>query len=154
MDCENVRAKFPEYVSGELDFGEKRCIAGHLARCYYCNEALRDLEECLEVSRSILKCPAPSARFDKLVAAIQQPEDSSASEQFWRAQKARTLAGPLAAFAAAMVVVSGMLFSVFTYGAWAASEPLHNRAELNDRPELGNPVTTVAWDVYLFRSNR
>jgi len=77
MDCQEVRAKLPEYLDGELDFEETRRIRSHLARCYYCNEELKNLKEHLAACRHVLRHPHPRERFEHLSAAMHasEPED-------------------------------------------------------------------------------
>jgi anti-sigma factor RsiW len=152
MDCQEVREKLPEYLDGELDFEEARRIRSHLARCYYCNEKLKDLKECLAECRHVLRHPHPRERFEFLSAAIHSPQPEDTALPFWRTGTPRLITGRLAV--AAAVIIFSLMTSAFLNSARSLSEPLNTRAVLNEKPELGQPATTVAWNAYFFRPGR
>ncbi|HOD52264.1 MAG TPA: zf-HC2 domain-containing protein [Candidatus Hydrogenedentes bacterium] len=152
MDCQEVRKKLPEYIDGELEFEQARRIRSHLTRCYFCNEELAALTECLSACRQVLHHPYARERFEQLSEAVHAPESTDSPGRFWRARPHRLISGPLAA--AFVVVLFSLVTSAFVNTARSLSEPLSTRAVLNEKPELSGPVTTVAWNAYLFRSAR
>ncbi|MFO7973596.1 MAG: zf-HC2 domain-containing protein [Candidatus Hydrogenedentota bacterium] len=152
MDCQEVTEKLPAYIDGELDFEEARRIRSHLTRCYYCNEKFKDLKECLAACRHVLRHPHPRERFQHLSAAMHAPETEDVSLPFRRGATPRLITGRLAV--AAAVIIFSLITSAFLNGAQSLSEPLNTRAVLNEKPELRDPMTTVASNVYFFRSGR
>lgn len=152
MDCQEVKDRLPEYLDGELEFEEARRIRSHLTRCYYCTEALTDLKECLTACRHVLRHPYVRDRFELLSAAMHEPEPRESSARFWQVRPSRVVAGRL--MAAAAVVVFSLMASAFFHTARSLSEPIGTRAVLNEKPDLGGAVTTVAWNAYYFRSGR
>jgi anti-sigma factor RsiW len=152
MDCEEVKDKLPEYIDGELVFEEARRIRSHLTRCYYCNEELADLKDFLALSRHVLHHPCARGRFDRLYAAVHTPEPRDRGASLWQGGPSRVFLGRLAA--AAAVIVFSLAASAFIHTAANISEPLNTRAVLNEKPDLGDAMTTVAWNAYLFQPGR
>ncbi len=152
MDCQEVKDKLPEYIDGELEFEEARRVRSHLTRCYFCTEELSSLRECLAACRHVLHHPHPRDRFAQLSAAMHEPLARPAPAPFWRARPKRAIVGRL--MVAAVVVVFSLVTAAFLQTARSLSEPLGTRAVLNEKPDLGESVTTVAWNAYFFRPVR
>ena len=74
MKCDNIREKFPDFLTGELEAGAKAEFDAHIATCAACGEELRRLSEIwtkLGVLPAEQPSPALSDRFYTMLEAYK-----------------------------------------------------------------------------------
>lgn len=117
MKCENMRERFPDFLTGELESKAKIEFDAHIAACSACSEELRRLSEIwtkLGVLPAEQPSPALRDRFYTMLeayktgleteheTAVQKPKSAFSFRKLW-------LRGPAFQFAAAaLLVVAGL----------------------------------------------
>jgi len=113
MKCENIRDRFPDYLTGDLEPKAKAEFDAHIAACSACGEELRRLSE-IWTKLGVLPAEQPSAALrDRFYTMLEGYKDGLEAEQSKAAQKPRfsfsfrqiRLRRPAFQFAAAAVLV-------------------------------------------------
>ena len=112
MKCENIRERFPDYLTGELEPKAKAEFDAHIAACAACGEELRRLSE-IWTKLGVLPAEQPSAALrDRFYTMLEGYKDGLEAERSKAAQKPRfsfsfqrLLTRPAFQFAAAAVLV-------------------------------------------------
>jgi len=117
MKCDNVRERFPDYLTGELESKAKAECDAHIAACAACGEELRKLSEIwtkLGVLPAEQPSPALRDRFYTMLEAYKdgleaEPDQAERKPKFSFMLRQSWLRRPAFQFAAAaLLVVAGL----------------------------------------------
>jgi hypothetical protein len=93
MDCAHFRPQLSDYVDGTLDGTARAAVAGHLARCAACRDAVHDFEQLRAAARQLGPIEPPGHVWLELAGRLHQdaasgkrsiPATPAAASQVWQ----------------------------------------------------------------------
>src|SRR6202165_4034062 len=135
MRCQEFEEQLPDYLHQSLDPEEQRAVEDHLDRCGDCREQVA-----LWKKLSLLPEEKPTAglraRFEAMLAAYQQGQETKQSRNTWAAPwRRRAVGGHLAPLAQAALVIV-LVGLGFAGGRYASGLNTNNRELTSLHQEL------------------